>query len=269
MDKLPAPAQYLLRIDDLCPTVHVERWQRISAIIGKHGIRPMLAVVPDNRDPDLMLSASAPHFWADLRRLEKAGATIALHGFQHLCVRRARALIPLHRTGEFAGVAFEIQRQWIRQGLDILRAHGLQPRLWVAPRHSFDRTTLRVLRAEGVGFLSDGLALRPCLREGVVWIPQQLGSPAEKQNGLWTICLHPNSLDDAQFRTLQEFVGKHAAQFTTFERVVREWPPIPLRSREAATEKIAVLRLLARSTLRLLQNRRVAKPRIIVPSAPA
>lgn len=33
MTPLPAPAQYLLRVDDLCPTMHAGRWKRLRDII--------------------------------------------------------------------------------------------------------------------------------------------------------------------------------------------------------------------------------------------
>ena len=260
-------AQYLLRIDDLCPTVHGERWQRVSATIRRHGIRPILAVVPDNRDPELAISAADAGFWAAMRSMEQEGAVVALHGFQHVCARRARSMVPLHGTGEFAGAPLEVQRRWIREGLGILRGHGLEPKLWVAPRHSFDRNTLEALRGEGIGFLSDGQARRPHLREDVVWIPQQLWSPVEKTKGLWTICFHPNGLDETQLRAVEAFLAEHAAQFTSFERVAREWSARRLGWMEAAREQGEILLLLSRRKMRFLRARNAATPGRSGPSA--
>jgi predicted deacetylase len=175
------PAQYLLRLDDLCLTASRPRWQRFLELIEEFGIKPILAVVPDNRDADLELAPADAEFWARMRALEAAGATIGLHGYRHLSNGRGRSLVALHRATEFAGVAEETQREWIRAGLEILRGQGLDPRIWVAPRHGFDAHTLRALRAEGVGVLSDGFARVPFVRGGVTWIPQQLWGPVEKQ----------------------------------------------------------------------------------------
>ena len=50
---IPAPAEYLLRCDDLCPTTPRERWRRLEALIQEFSLQPILAVVPDNRDPEL------------------------------------------------------------------------------------------------------------------------------------------------------------------------------------------------------------------------
>ena len=86
-----------------------------------------------------------------MRSLQTAGATIAMHGYRHLCTSRGKSILGLHQETEFAGVEESQQRQWIRSGLAILRGHGLSPRLFVAPRHGFDRSTLRALAGEGLG----------------------------------------------------------------------------------------------------------------------
>src|SRR6266568_4206947 len=171
---IPKPTQYLLRFDDICPTMSHSGWDRFRPMIEEFSIRPILAVVPDNRDPDLMVSPRDSKFWNRMRSMEAAGATIAVHGYQHLCKSRGKSLLGLHRETEFAGVCKEQQREWVRAGLRILRGQGLNPRLWVAPRHGFDENTLHALREEGIEFISDGLARRPLSRGGVTWIPQQL-----------------------------------------------------------------------------------------------
>ena len=141
---IPAPAQYLLRFDDLCPTVSRERWRRFRSLIEEFRLRPILAIVPDNCDPELQVSPPDPAFWEQMRALEAAGATIGLHGYRHLCSSRGRSLLGLDRMSEFAGVAIETQRAWIREGLRILRGHGLNPQ-------SLGRSTPRLRQAHSRG----------------------------------------------------------------------------------------------------------------------
>ncbi|HKF45871.1 MAG TPA: DUF2334 domain-containing protein [Terracidiphilus sp.] len=243
------PAQYLLRIDDLCPTVHARRWERIRQMIDEHKISPLLAIVPDNQDRELRRSAFAPGFWDQMRQMEAAGAAVALHGYRHLCTQRARGLIALHERSEFAGQPYEVQRDMIAAGLEILRGHGLNPRLWVAPRHSFDRSTLRALRKHGILYLSDGLARVPFRRSGVTWIPQQLWSPLAQSKGLWTICIHPNSTTESKAAELRAFIGEHSERFTTFERVAAEFDGHRLGALERMHERIAMARLRMRRKL--------------------
>ncbi len=227
--RLPAPAQYLLRFDDLCPAMPQERWRRFLPLIEEFALRPILAVVPANADPGLADSGTAsgpdPQFWSAMRELQRAGAEIALHGYRHLCESRGRTLVGVTRFSEFAGVPEDRQRAWIRAGLGILRSHGLNPRIFAAPRHGFDARTLHALRAEGIGMLSDGFARIPFRRGGLIWIPQQLWTPEQKSRGLWTICLHPATAGDREAAVLREFLCSHAAQFTSVDRIVREFPP--------------------------------------------
>jgi predicted deacetylase len=242
---IPNPAQYLLRFDDLCPTVSRPRWQRFLPLIEEFGLRPILAVVPDNQDRELVLSPPDPEFWARMRTMEAAGAAIALHGYHHLCLSQAESLLPLHRHSEFAGVAEETQSEWIGEGLGILRGQGLHPGIFVAPRHGFDQATLRALSQQGIPLLSDGFARLPFTRGGLTWIPQQLWGPVAKKKGLWTICIHSNSATDAQLAQLQAFVREHAAAFTSVGRVLAEQTPARLSPAEWLYEACALWRVQA------------------------
>jgi predicted deacetylase len=229
---IPKPAQYLLRFDDLCPTVDRTRWESFRSLIEEFEIQPILAVVPDNWDKKLARSQADPAFWAQMQAMEAAGAAIGLHGYRHLCRSRGRGLLPLHSRTEFAGVPEWMQRQWIHDGLETLRAQGLSPQLWVAPRHGFDRATLRALKAEGIGLLSDGLARTPFTRCGFTWIPQQLWQPVEKPGGLWTICIHCNTARGSTVDGLRAFLRQHREQFTSVDRILAEFPPAKLDLKE-------------------------------------
>jgi predicted deacetylase len=220
----PAQAQYLLRFDDLCPTMDRVRWERFRRLIDRFGLRPILAVVPDNCDPELERDRPDPGFWDEMRTLQAAGATIGLHGYRHLCAVDGSSLIPGHRKTEFAGASLELQREWIGAGLEMLRLRGLQPRIFVAPRHGLDLGTVRVLREGGIELVSDGFAKRPFQDHGLVWIPQQLWRPVEKESGVWTICLHSNSATDEDVAALEAFLKRFSWQFTSVDRVLAEWP---------------------------------------------
>ena len=255
MTRVPTPAQYLIRIDDLCPTVHQRSWLRLLGILREFGIHPILAVVPDNQDPELKASPPDPQFWEQMRELARDGAAIAIHGYQHNCQKRGKSLIPLHRHTEFAGVPMEEQRVMLETGLAMLRAEGLNPRLWVAPRHGFDRNTLTALRDVGIGYLSDGLARRPFTRSGIVWIPQQVWGPVERENGLWTICLHPSSVSGSKAEELRMFLKRHAAQFTSFDRVITELEPAGLSLGERLSAAAAMGRARLRRSVKRARQR--------------
>jgi len=217
------PAQYLLRFDDFCPAMAWDRFARFIPLIEQFRIRPILAVVPENRDPELEVSPPDPEFWSRMRAMQAEGATIGLHGYRHLCNSTGRSLVPLHETSEFAGAAEETQQKWIRAGLAILRGHGLNPQIWVAPRHGFDNATLRALRNECVCAVSDGFARVAFKRGGLTWIPQQLWAPVEKRSGLWTICIHSQTATDGLVEQMVSFISRHATEFTSVDEVLNDF----------------------------------------------
>jgi predicted deacetylase len=250
MSMLPKPAQYLLRFDDLCPTFDRAKWNRYLPLIEEFKLRPILSVVPENCDEALEVASADPDFWLHMRALQKAGATIGLHGYRHIKERRGKSLIPIHWRSEFAGIPLYVQQDWIQNGIEILLGHGLNPEIWVAPRHGFDRNTLQALRSVGITVLSDGFARRPIQRHGVTWIPMQLWEPAAKPSGLWTICVHPNTASDASVQRLHRFLAHHAPAFTSVERVLHEFQPARIGPSEWLHEQLAYARLRLRRARR-------------------
>jgi hypothetical protein len=252
---MTGPAQYILRFDDLCPTHARHRWQQWEELIAEFHLKPILAIIPDNRDQRLIFNSCDPQFWARMRALQNTGATIGLHGFRHLCMSRGRSLVSLHRESEFAGVPEAIQRQWIGEGLETLRGHGLNPAIWVAPQHGLDLATLHALRSHGIRLISDGFAPRPFTLGGLVWIPQQLWGPVSKSSGLWTICLHASTMTEPQIEQMRVFLREHVRQFTTVERILKEWRPTKLHLYEKLSAAGSVLRFRARKTAQRLAGR--------------
>ena len=239
---MTSPPRYLVRLDDFCPTMLRDRREQILSILARHRVSPILAVVPDNQDPDLVRQSPDPEFWDRMRALQSEGATIALHGYRHQCTSRGTSLVRIHDETEFAGIDLPQQQQWIRAGLSILRDQELHPRLFVAPRHGFDRNTLHALSAEGLHCLSDGFARRPFTKHGIVWIPQQLWQPVPKKAGLWTICIHTNTASIGLEALLSSFLAENARHFIRFEDVIAGVPYRPLNWFEQIQASVANLR---------------------------
>ena len=236
-------AHYLLRLDDLCPTMRHDRLARFAEVIERYGLRPILAVVPDNRDPELICDPTDEGFWARMRSLQEKGAAIALHGLHHLSVGRGGGLLPLHHRTEFAGEPPVRQMARIGSGLELLRARGLEPRLWVAPRHGQDRGTCAALRAHGVQVVSDGFSATPYRRYGLTWMPQQLWAPVEQSSGLWTICMHPNTATRDEIARLERFVQEHVAEFVSLEQALELFPPHDFGLSDWLVEKRRLIRI--------------------------
>lgn len=208
-------ARYLIRLDDACETMDHRRWEMVERTLDRHSIKPLVAVVPDNRDPALAVAERDVRFWDKVRAWVAKGWTLAMHGGTHLMQpTSAKLLVPFYRRSEFAGRTLEEQAAQIRSAWALFLAQGVAPRVWVAPAHSFDAVTLEALRAETtIDVVSDGIACDTYTEFGFRWIPQQLWNLSKRPFGTWTVCLHPNEMSPSDIelfsRTLDSgFAGK-------------------------------------------------------------
>ena len=53
-------AKYLIRFDDICPTMKWSTWEKVEDILLRSNVKPILAVVPDNQDPSLRAGGTKP-----------------------------------------------------------------------------------------------------------------------------------------------------------------------------------------------------------------
>lgn len=216
-------AVYLVRIDDVCPTMNWAAWAGVEEALLQLEIRPIVAVVPDNQDDYLQVDEPDPRFWDRVRLWQGRGWTIGIHGHQHRSLASRSGIIRLNAWSEFAGLPPEKQEEKLRTALTIFNSEGVRPRVWVAPSHSFDYTTVATLRNLGMGVLSDGLSLFPYVDSlGMMWIPQQLWRFRSAPLGVWTVCCHINRWTNEQVaafaRDLRVYRGRIVDMDTVTER---------------------------------------------------
>lgn len=197
-------ARYLLRLDDACDTMDRRRWELLEAVLDWHQLRPIVAIVPQNEDPALMLEARDDSFWDRVRHWHSKGWTLGMHGHTHaMHATQQPQLVPFYTRSEFVGLGLEAQRAKLRAAWRRFLAEGVTPEVWVAPAHSFDVATLSALRAEtSIAIVSDGIAFDAYFEHEFHWIPQQLWRLAPRRAGLWTICLHPNAMSEPAIAAL-------------------------------------------------------------------
>ncbi|MGK5090832.1 DUF2334 domain-containing protein [Deltaproteobacteria bacterium TL4] len=220
-------AIYLLRFDDLCPTMDWRIWDQVETLLDKYSMQPILGIIPDNQDPELQVSGPNPQFWERARSWQNKRWIIGLHGYQHLYDSQAPSLIRLKEVSEFSGHAFEVQNEKIRAGLRIFSEHQLKAQVWIAPGHAFDETTLDVLKANAITIISDGFSYRHWIdRQGMTWIPQQFWNFRTMPMGVWTFCQHANAMTEHDIRIMEEFMKAHQDQFCPdFEELVSKAYP--------------------------------------------
>ena len=213
--------KYLIRLDDACPTMNHNKWQRIFDLLDSYDIRPMVGIIPHNDDSKQKIDASDSNFWSKARIWQDKGYSIALHGYNHCYISKESGINPLWNRSEFAGVSYDIQCQKIKDGYAILKENGLSPKYFFAPSHTFDENTLKALKEHTeIRIISDTIATKPYLMGDFIFIPQLGGHCTEmKFPGIWTFCLHPSVMSDDDFVNTDKFLRKHKDEFMGFDDI--------------------------------------------------
>lgn len=213
--------KYLIRLDDACPTMDAARWRRMESILDKYGVRPMVGIIPANADPKQMIDKEDDLFWEKAIAWQSKGWAIALHGFDHCYISSDAGVNPLWNRSEFAGISLEQQKQKISDGVAILKSHGLVPKYFFAPSHTFDENTLQALReCSEIRIISDTIATRPYRKGEFLFIPQIGGHCVNMPlSGVYTFCFHPNTMTDTDFDSLESFIRIHNSEFCGFDEL--------------------------------------------------
>lgn len=195
-----------VRIDDITPTMDWAKFLRFKELCDKYHIRPLLGVIPDNKDVNLRICEQedipVKDFWAYIRQLEKEGWAIAQHGVYHVYTTNKMGCFPLNGFSEFAGICYDQQYGTLRIGRDALRMHGINTDIFMAPAHSFDWNTLRALKKLGFHKITDGLGDMPYSWRGLVYYPisYRQESSLKKKKGYTTFVVHTNTMGEKDFQ---------------------------------------------------------------------
>lgn len=66
-------AKYIFRLDDVCSTMNWVRFNRLKNLFLQYNIKPIIAVVPDNRNSTLIQNDANQNFWEIIKNLQKQG----------------------------------------------------------------------------------------------------------------------------------------------------------------------------------------------------
>ena len=212
-------SQYILRLDDASDYMDVEKWQRMEDILDRYGIKPLVGVIPDNRDSSLTETYKQdPEFWDKTARWKEKGCELALHGCYHKYTTEEGGINPVNKRSEFAGVPLDKQKEMIRHGVDILKSHNIEPKVFFAPSHTFDENTLIALKEESnIRIISDTIANDVYLENGFYFIPQQSGRVRKLPFNVCTFCYHPNIMKNDDFEELEIFLKGRYSNFVSVQ----------------------------------------------------
>lgn len=206
-------AKYIIRLDDASEHMDYAKWNPYFELFDKHNIKPIIAVIPFNRDIKMVIKNPDDKFWDKVRLWQQRGYHIALHGYEHVYSNAKSGIIGLNKYSEFAGILIELQQSMLAKANRKFEEEGINANIFVAPAHSFDKNTLVALKkSTNIKYVSDGFYLNPILKDGFNWIPQQLWKPETKSKGVWTICYHPETMEKSDIYKLETFIRDNCHQ---------------------------------------------------------
>ena len=200
-----------IRLDDITPDMDWSKFNTVKEILDKHQVKPLIGIVPDNGDSKLKLNDSRADFWDYVKELQDNGWTVAMHGLNHLYTTKKGGLFPLNMKSEFAGLDYATQDSMIKKGKEILESHGIHTDMFMAPSHSYDKNTLKALKANGFTKVTDGFGKKPYKRAGITFYPismQKSKSIKDSSNGITTFVYHANTMECKDFQSFEKLFEK-------------------------------------------------------------
>ncbi|MCH5270467.1 MAG: DUF2334 domain-containing protein [Lachnospiraceae bacterium] len=220
-----------IRMDDISPDMDWEKFLAFKALLDANGVKPLIGVVPDNQDENLHRADSQNDFWGYIKELQENGWIIALHGFRHVYTTKRGGLFPLNHFSEFAGISLEKQKSMLKQGNEILKNHGIETDIFMAPAHSYDRNTLLALRDIGYTKLTDGFGNSPYKWKGMTFYPISFlqSRSFKKKTGITTLVVHTNELHKTDLERYQKLFESHKQELRSYGEYLKE----PVKNRSA------------------------------------
>lgn len=200
--------KYIIRLDDACPNMKSELWDKMEALLDKYNIKPIVGIIPDCKDEEFLTYGSIKNFWKDYAlKWQEKNWVIALHGLNH-------KLNKIVRT-EFSGKSYDDQKAILSQGYEILKKHNVNPVCFFAPAHTFDENTIEACYdLKKFRFISDGVSLYPYKHNKMLFLPSIFDTPHKiLPFGVYTFVYHPNNMTEADFKYLEGFIIKHKEEF--------------------------------------------------------
>ena len=74
----------LIRLDDIAENMNWNLMEKTEILFEKYKIKPVLGVIPENKDKTLLYYPKKDGFWERVRDWRNKGWEIAMHGYTHV-----------------------------------------------------------------------------------------------------------------------------------------------------------------------------------------
>ena len=214
---------FLIRLDDIAENMNWELMNEVEVLFDKFGVKPVLGIIPNNKDPELLSYPKKNiNFWDQVRTWQKKDWEISMHGTDHVYDKFCSKIDYLGHGGntEFCGHPFDYQLKKIKTGLKKFSEEKIKIRAFFAPNHTFDQNTLLALKECGINKVLDGYGLMPYEENKVIFIPQLFYKILRLPFGIQSFQIHLNYFKQEDFHDFKIFIEKNSKKIITYDQAI-------------------------------------------------
>jgi predicted deacetylase len=209
----------LIRLDDIAENMNWELMKKCEDLFDENNIKPLLGVVPDNKDSELLTFTKDENFWNKVRAWKEKGWEIAMHGCSHTYDKETfkKDYFRYGGKSEFYGHKYSDQLSKIEKGLKKFNDEKIKIRSFFAPNHTYDQNTFRALKNFGIKNVVDGYGLIPYTNDNLNFIPQLFYKQIMLPFGIQSTQIHLNTWNEKDFDEFIIFIKKNKNYLISFD----------------------------------------------------
>jgi len=214
----------LIRLDDIAENMNWDLMERSEILFDKYKVKPVLGVIPNNQDKDLLSHPRRNNFWDLVRNWKNKGWKISMHGFTHVYDSKSNKKDYFGHDGgsEFCGHPLDIQTQRIKDGLKKFKEENIEIKSFFAPNHTYDSNTFTALKNSGINEIIDGYGLMPYIENEIKFIPQLLYKVHMLPFGIQSTQIHLNYWNESDFNNFETFVENNQKKIISYEKALKK-----------------------------------------------
>jgi predicted deacetylase len=214
----------LIRLDDIAENMNWDFMNKLELLFDKYKIKPVLGVIPKNKDGELLSYPKMENFWEKVRSWKNKNWEIAMHGYTHVYDKTSSNEDYFQYGGgsEFFGHSLEVQTIKIRDGLKKFNDEKIKIRTFFAPNHTYDENTFLALKECGINEIIDGYGLMPYEENNIKFIPQLFYKIFLLPFGIQSTQIHLNYWKQKEFDDFQRFIEKNHNKIITYEQAIKK-----------------------------------------------
>jgi len=214
----------LIRLDDIAENMNWDLMEKSESLFEKYQIKPILGVIPNNKDNDLLSYPKRENFWEQVRKWKDKGWEISMHGSTHVYDKKTKNddYFGYGGDSEFCGHSLEIQTLKIKEGIKKFNDEKIEIRSFFAPNHTYDKNTLAALKNSGIKEIIDGYGLLPYTENGIKFIPQLFYKVLLLPFGIQSTAIHLNYWNEIDFDNFRNFLENNSDKIITYDHALEK-----------------------------------------------